>query len=83
MINGANRTLTELNSLVEYKLTKAGENKKVDHLRWVQGGREVERLRKSLSNTTGNLDMLLGVVARYLVVYLWTIHTLTFEPVVN
>ena len=47
--------LLELQSLIEYTLTKAGASDKVDRWQWLRKGDEVERLRNQLGTIRLNL----------------------------
>ena len=65
LIETAQRILTELESLIEHKLTEVGTSKKVDRWQWIRSPKDVKRLRGRLQDVTGNLVALLGVNSRY------------------
>lgn len=65
LLESGSKKVVELNSLVQYRLTKAGESSKVDRLQWIRSGHDVERLRGQLRDIIANLVALVGVNTRY------------------
>ncbi|KAF6219454.1 hypothetical protein HO133_003920 [Letharia lupina] len=61
LLESGSKKVVELNSLVQYRLTKAGESSKVDRLQWIRSGHDVERLRGQLRDIIANLVALVGV----------------------
>ena len=65
LLESGSKKMLELNSLVQYQLTKAGESSKVDRLQWIRSGHDVERLRGQLRDIRANIVALIGVNMRY------------------
>lgn len=65
LLEKANGKLVEFQSLIEYRLTKAGDSDQVDAWQWTHSGRNVDSLRGALKNTIANLNTLIGVDTRY------------------
>lgn len=55
LVGEAGSKLIEVQSLIEYTLTKAGVSDKVDRWQWLRKGNEVERLRDRLGTIRLNL----------------------------
>ena len=53
--------LLEVNKLVQYSLTKAGENTKVDYWQWLRKGEIIEKLKRQLDDTRNDLTSFMGV----------------------
>ena len=62
LLGEAGSKLLELQSLIEYSLTKAGASDKVDRWQWLRKGNEVERLRNQLGTIRLNLVALTSSV---------------------
>ena len=60
LIQDARSKLLELQSLVEYTLTKAGTSDVVDRWQWLRNGNKVERLRNQMDSIRLNLIALTG-----------------------
>lgn len=64
LLESGSKKMVELDSLVQYQLTKAGESSKVDRFPWIRNGNDVERLRGQLRDVIANLVALIGVNTR-------------------
>ena len=53
--------LLEVNKLVQYSLTKAGESTKVDYWQWLRKGNIIEKLKRQLDDTRNDLTSFMGV----------------------
>ena len=62
LIGEAGSKLLEVQSLIEYTLTKAGVSNQVDRWQWLRKGNEVERLRNQLGTIRLNLVTLTSSV---------------------
>ena len=62
LLGEAGSKLLELQSLIEYSLTKAGASDKVDRWQWLRKGNVVERLRNQLGTIRLNLVALTSSV---------------------
>ena len=65
LLGGAKVKMVEWESLVEYRLTQAGESSKVDRLRWIGSSKDIDRLRWQLRDIRASLDVIIGVRTRY------------------
>ena len=70
LLGTAKDKILELNSLVEYRLTKAGTSSEVDRSQWAWSQKDVDRLRKQLTNLRANLDVILTVRTKYVAIHL-------------
>ena len=70
LLGTAKDKILELNSLVEYRLTKAGTSSKVDRLQWIQSQKDIDRLRKQLKDVRADLDVILTVRTKYVAIRL-------------
>lgn len=59
LIDDATKALIEAQSLVDYRLTKAGNSTRVDHLQWARSENIVGRIRRILDRTRANLNTVL------------------------
>ena len=65
LLSTAKDKILELNSLVEYRLTKAGTSSEVDRSQWAGSQKDVDRLRKQLANIRANLHVNLSINTKY------------------
>ena len=61
MLGNAKKLLHEIDALVQYTLTEAGTDDKVDRWQWARRRKDVERLMKTLRNICANMVAVLGV----------------------
>lgn len=75
VLSVAQGKLLEVNQLVQYSLTKADENNKVDRWQWLRRGDEAGRLRTQLYGIQGHLTALISSNSLYMLScslsYLW------------
>ena len=61
LLDDAKDVLLKINVLVQYTLTEAGTDDKVDRLQWTRKRDDVERLTKSLRKVCANMVAIIGV----------------------
>ena len=61
LLGTAKDKILELNTLIEYRLTKAGTSSEVDRSQWAGSQKDVDKLRKQLKDIRANVDVILTV----------------------
>ena len=61
LLKDATRKLQDIDSLVQYTLTKPGTSDKVDRLQWSNKKSEIGKLRKSLKDICADIVSMMGV----------------------
>lgn len=61
LVETAKDKILELHRLIEYRLTKAGTSSEVDRSQWAGSQKDVDRLRKQLTNIRANLHVSLSI----------------------
>lgn len=75
VLSMAEGKLLEINSLVQYSLTKTGESSRVDRWQWLRRGNEVGKLRHQLCGIQGDLTALIGANSLYVPPCSWCYPT--------
>ena len=65
LLDTAKDKILELHRLIEYRLTKAGTSSEVDRSQWAGSQKDVDRLRKQLTNLRANLHVNLSINTKY------------------
>ena len=65
LLGTAKDKILELHRLIEYRLTKAGTSSEVDRSQWAGSQKDVDRLRKQLTNIRTNLHVNLAINTKY------------------
>ena len=60
LLAAGRKRLTELDILIQYTLTEAGEDRKVDHWQWTRGRSDVEKIRGQLDTIRNDLTLLIS-----------------------
>lgn len=68
VLGTARDKILELHWLIEYRLTKAWTSSEVDRSQWAGSQKDVDRLRKQLTNIRANLHVNLSINTKYVAI---------------